>query len=366
MPGVVNASDANQVPSLMSLIIEGLPPREQSKYFHEAETLLAHYTSRWPHIPSFKSYCRLGLSMSSYVFPGAIDADRLATSGIHFGCLWLLDDIFYSYDVQSNESLAKEIGVDPSVFHSPSRIQEYCDHVMAVHAQQARPGAPVEVIMGELGHHILQLSNPEWFEAFNASLRLYLRATADSHAEIRSGKNSCVQDLELYTVMRAKNVGGAYIQLFSEFTSNVYLPCELRTHPIMQKLFDAVSVHLGFANDIYSFPKESANEGALNPHSLVTLFMRSGGLSVVEAIHAAIALTNKHARIVVDFETGAWTPALQQYMQDVKAVIAGNVYMGCVNKRYARPDSIFLEHRVACVCSKNEQTLKDSGSIMAH
>lgn len=67
------------------------------------------------------------------------------------------------HDVQ-DEVLLEEFGVDWSVFESPRQIQEYIEHLMAVHAQQkAVPSqsAPIEEILAGLGHRILQLSNPE-------------------------------------------------------------------------------------------------------------------------------------------------------------------------------------------------------------
>lgn len=58
---IPQSMDANQVPPLLSRIIEGLPPMEQSKYTHEAEKLLAQNTARWQNVPSYDSYSRLGL-----------------------------------------------------------------------------------------------------------------------------------------------------------------------------------------------------------------------------------------------------------------------------------------------------------------
>lgn len=218
-----------QVPSLLSLIVEGFPQIEQSKHTLEAYKLLAQYTARWQKIPSFDAYCRLGLSGPSYMLPRALDADRLLTAGIHWGCNFLIDDMFYDSQPTQRLFLADEYGIDRSVYESPSRIQECCDHIMAVFAQEKpiRSRAPaIEVIMGELGRHMLQLSSPEWFKAFVAKDRVFLRSWADTLADFVSGQHECVQNLDLYSTMRAANIGGDFIQLTAEFAHNRFLPSE--------------------------------------------------------------------------------------------------------------------------------------------
>lgn len=108
-------------------------------------------------------------------------------------------------------------------------------------------------------------------------------------------------------------------------------------HMFMQKLFYANSVYT-----LYWFCQrhllvrkrehdrrnsKSTQLGYLNRRNLVTLFMTSGGLPFVGAIHAAIAVTNKYGRTIL--EAGAWTSSLQQHLHGVKALIAGNLYPGC-------------------------------------
>lgn len=117
----------------------------------------------------------------------------------------------------------------------------------------------------------------------------------------------------------------------------------------MQKLTFATSVHIGFANDLYSFHKEYTQEAGVNPRNLVTLFMETKGLSVAQAIRAAIEVTNKYGRSVVELEAEACTPVLLQHVRDMKAVMAGNVYFGMTNKRYRQPDSVFPDLRdISC------------------
>lgn len=340
--------ESQQVPSLLSMIVEGFPQVEQSKHTPEAYKLLAQYIARWPNITSFDAYCRSGLLGTSYMLPRALDAHRLLTAGIHWGCNFLIDDMFYDTQHTQRLFLADEFGIDRSVYESPSRIQECCDHIMAVFAQEKpipRQAPAIEVIMGELGHHMLELSNPEWFGAFVAKYRLYLRSCVDTQADFASGQHECVQNLDLYSAMRVANVGGEFIQLLVEFVQNSFLPSEVRELPFMQKLTHTTSVHLGFANDVYSFHKEYTQEESVNPRNLVILLMETEGLPVAQAIRAAIEVTNKHGRSVVELEAEAWTPVLQQHVIDMKALMAGNVYFGMIDERYRQPDSVFPEQR---------------------
>lgn len=338
--------DSDQLPPLLSSMvnIEGLPRLRQSKYVHEAENRIRQYVERYQ-IISFDSYCRVGLSFSSYVHPRILSLDRLVVMSIVHGLGFLLDDLFIDNPV---EFLLDQYGIDRSIaLGSPHHIKESLDHLNAVFGQQKPPHNPaslIEVIMGEMGREMLHLSNPEWFNTFAESVVEHHHTSVASLADVVADHNlSCIQDLESYTIMRAGNVGGKSVQLLTEFASNTYIPKAMRSHPFMLKITAAASAHIGFANDVYSYHKESSQEG--NPRNLITVLMESQGKSLLQAVHAAIDLVNKHAHMVLDLESEAWNPILQIHLQDIKELIVGNVCYGCMDKRYRQPDSIFPDLR---------------------
>jgi len=52
-----------------------------------------------------------------------------------------------------------------------------------------------------------------------------------------------------------------------------------------------------------------------------------------------------YAYAVIDLEAKAWNSTLQNHLQDIKALIVGNVYYISMDHHYRHPNSIFLELR---------------------
>jgi len=58
-----------------------------------------------------------------------------------------------------------------------------------------------------------------------------------------------------------------------------------------------------------------------------------------------IGLVNTYAHAILDLEAKAWNSTLQNHLQDIKTLIIGGIYFGCMEKHYQHPNSIFLELR---------------------
>jgi len=82
----------DQLPPLLSMIIDGLPPLQQSKYVDEAEKHLHQYVECYPNVISLSPYCHLGLSLGSYIHPRVINVDRHVVLAITYALLFVLDD----------------------------------------------------------------------------------------------------------------------------------------------------------------------------------------------------------------------------------------------------------------------------------
>jgi hypothetical protein len=333
----------DKLPPLLSMIVEGLPPYAESKYVHEAENYLKEQVKRYENPPSLDTYYRYGLVFAGYCHPGVISLDRLVALSTYYASLFLLDDLLFD---DPDENLFEPYGIDRSVLSSPEKIREYLDHLAAVFGQQKSPRSPatlIETLMCEVGRDMLALSNPEWFEANLHLLYEYFHVSVAGHSDIVTGHNSYFQDLQSYTDMRAVIAGGKYILILTEFASDTYIPTVMRSDPYMQKMEIAAATHLAFANDVFSYHKESTVEE--NPRNLVTVLMACEGKSFVQAAQQAIELVNKYASSILDLEVEASDSVLQNHSRETRALVAGNVYYSCMCERYRQPDSVFPELR---------------------
>ena len=335
----------NKLPPLLaSMVIEGLPPIHQSMYFYDAEKVLMKHAESWQ-IVSFESYCVLGLFSASLLHPQIISVDRLVLISIQYALMFFLDDIFI--DSPDQKFTLDESGIDRSARDSPLQTKAYLDYLNAIFGQQLKPSqdlaTPMERMVWELGHDMLQLSHPEWFRTFVESVVEHHTASVASVADFAGGHYTSLQGLESYSHMRAGNVGGKMVQLLTEFASNTYLPKEMRSHQIMELISNAATMHLAFVNDIYSYHKESKQEG--NPRNVITVLMKSEGKSFVQAVCAAIELINSYASTILHLESETLNSVLQYHLQNIKELLAGNIYYSASTKRYRQPDSVFPELR---------------------
>jgi len=333
----------NQLPSLLSLVIDGLPPLQQSKYVHEAEKRLHQYVEHHHNVYALDSCCRAGLSSAGYMHPGVISVDRLVEISFSYALMFLLDDLFLD---TPNEFHQDQYGVSLSSCGSPQKIQEYLEHLDGVYSQQIQPSNPtplIETLMWESGQKMLELSNPEGFGHYVTKIVEHHRGSVASYVDILQGRNLYFKDLESYAIMRVRNIGANFVQLAVEFANDSYIPGILRTTPYFENVTTTTAIHLAFVNDVFSYNKESSFEQ--NPRNLITVLLEIEGKPFVETVHMAIGLLNTYACVVIDLEAKAWNSTLQNHLEDLKALMAGNIYYSFIDKRYRHPDSTFPELR---------------------
>ena len=313
---------------------------QQSEFVYEAEERLNQFVDRHDRIASFRSFCQAGLSFASYTHPETISLDRVVAISLHYALLFLVDDLFID---KPDPLLLDQYGIDRSACETPEAMLLYVDHLDAVFSQQHPPRTRMEFIMWESGRDILSLSNQDWFDCYVQALKEHWHVSVASHADLVAGRDDCFKSVALYTAMRAENVAGEVVQFFTEFASNTYISKAMRSNEFVQKVTDATSIHIGYANDVVSYHKESSLEA--NPRNLITVLMECEGKPVAESVHRAVELVKDYGRMIVGMEAEASKWGLEKHMQDIKAVIAGNVYFGCMDPRYRQADSIFPEQR---------------------
>lgn len=333
----------DQLPPLLSLVIDGLLPLQQSKFTREAERRLHKYVKRYHNVYALESCCFAGLSSASYMHPAVISVDRLVAISISYGMQFLLDDLFFD---TPDEFSQDQYGVNLSTCGSPKKIQEYFDHLDAIFGQQVQPRNPaplIETMVWELGRDMLELSNLEWFNHYVARTAEHHRGSVASYADILQGQKLFFRDVESYAGMRVKNIGANFVQMAIEFANDSYIPSSLRSNPYLKIVMTTTAIHLAFVNDMFSYHKESTIEQ--NPRNLITVLLECEGKPFVETVYRAIGLVNTYAREVLDLEAKAWNSFLQNYMEDIKALITGNIYYSFIDKRYRHLNSTFPELR---------------------
>lgn len=335
----------DQPPALGSMVMEGFPPLRQSKYTPEVEKLIKQYVARYNNPLGLDLTCTVGLAYSSYVLPEVKSVERLFAMTLFNAIAFLVDDIFFD-DAEASQDLVAEYGIDPNANESPETIQAYLSHLSALFGQEkplSSTATVMDTMMWELGRDILAQSNPEWFALFVDCINEHYRITVSSHADIVEGHRACFQSLEAYTAMRLANGGGKFIELLVEFSNDSYIPSALRSDPYLQAVIVPTAIYIAFVNDIYSYHKESSQEG--NPRNLISMLMNAEGKSFVEASHKAVGLVNKYAKEIMDMSAEAHNTPLEGHAKEIVALLAGNLWYNAMAMRYRHPESVFPELR---------------------
>lgn len=78
---------------------------------------------------------------------------------------------------------------------------------------------------------------------------------------------------------------------------------------------------------------------------MITVLMEFEGKPFVQAVFAAIGLFNSYASTILDLESETSNSAMQCHLQDIKELLAGNIYFSSSAKRYRQSDSDFPEQK---------------------
>ena len=172
-----------------------------------------------------------------------------------------------------------------------------------------------------------------------------------SHLNMAGDRFFGSEDLDSYTKMRYGNFAGGAILLLVELAKDALLPEEVREDARIRELSAAAGIHAAFVNDIFSYPKEVAQEE--NPRNLVKILMDCKGIPLPQAAWRAVNLVNSYANVVMDMESQLpepwdsepWGSHVRRYVEGVKDIMSGNMYWMSLHKRYRHPDSVFPELR---------------------
>ncbi|MBL1078631.1 terpene synthase [Nocardia sp. 2] len=219
-------------------------------------------------------------SMTPYLHPGAIDAERMTAIGIYNAILfWLNDTVGREKFGHLNAERRREAGV----------AVERMVRLLETRAVPANP-TPLEAATGEYLAMMVELAQPRWLQRFLAQTVEHLRpAIRDQNARARG----TLLAVDEYIALRA-HVSGMYPAIaLCEFGQDSYLDwphidraglgADLRR-------LRGLTVDIGaLMNDVFSFEKECIVD--LADFNLIPLWqLNNPGADLTRAVHAAAAI----------------------------------------------------------------------------
>ncbi|KAG0585072.1 hypothetical protein KC19_3G255600 [Ceratodon purpureus] len=342
--------DEKELPPLLaSLAIEGLPPCQESMFADEA--LACILMSRPTDLLELESYYNVCNSYISFLHCGTASVDRLAAVSALCTVMTVMDDILF--DSQDGVML-KKLGIDASILGSPERIREYLHSLDVLFRQEEEPqnSDRIQDMVWKLGCDFREMSDPEWFRLCSDATLDFFYANHDSYCANLVGDSTNFTDLESYTQMRTRTTGGRLPSLFVEFCNNLFLPTEIREHPVIQQLSIASHTYHSYINDIFSYSKELIDESQ-HSFNLVNVLMDQGeGMLLPQAAWKAVNLINSIAHDFMElemqlptWEDDQWNSDVRRYVEGLKELMSGDLYWHSMNKRYRHSEAPFPELR---------------------
>lgn len=158
-------------------------------------------------------------------------------------------------------------------------------------ARLPEPTNAVERGIADLQPHLFPPRLAHWRHGFNQALARYIDAGVQELANSRAGR---VPDLIEYAQFRRESFA-AYTAPYSvELATGARIPEQIRHSRTVRALLDAFMDYMGLANDIASYQREVHEERDVN--NLVLVLATSMGITIQEAVRAAVDLANARLR----------------------------------------------------------------------
>ena len=272
--------------------------------------------------------------LDPYVYPYALDLDRLLAAGTFNQWLFFLDD---QYDD------------DPRVGRDSCAVRSIMERYFQILSTGRLPStlSPFARFTVHLYRRLEALSPEGWMPRFLAHVEDYLfegslRAT-DQWAHSR------VPPLDEYLHLRMYDSGMFPVIDIIEIAAVLRLPDAVREHAAVAEMARLTARHTAYVNDLFSYQKEVLWNGT--PCNLVHVVMKSAGMSFEDAVLAVVSLVNRDVDRFLELERSlpAWDPGLDEqllaYIEGMKAWMVGNVAFSLASSRYRAADSPFMELR---------------------
>lgn len=158
-------------------------------------------------------------------------------------------------------------------------------------ARLPEPENAVERGIADLQPRLFPPRLAHWRQGFNRALAGYIDAGVQELANSRTRR---VPDLIEYAQFRRESFA-AYTAPYSvELATGARIPDRIRHSRTVRALLDSFMDYMGLANDIASYQREVHEEHDVN--NLVVVLATSLGVTIHEAVHAAVDLVNARLR----------------------------------------------------------------------
>lgn len=321
--------------------IHKLLPRQESIYAQEAEENVEQFVTRWSVKPHhFADYN----TMSRFLYSEAVSAERLQAACAVHSMFFFIDDLFFDTDhFDSHDfSIAREVGEDLYA------IRQFLTTLMTIFKTQTLPRTPtpIQLAFCEMGELVAQQCPAEWFQLFADGIEDYIRAVIQREVDLRKDKNVLL-DVNSFLEIRLRDTGGLHTCQLIEFTKDAFLPPEVREHDQIKQLTWLAIAMASLVNDVFSYHKDVILEGS--DFNLVKILMDIEGCSFDEAVDQSVQLVNSYAGQFLELRQqlskwgGEIDQVVEQYVDGLAEMMAGNVYWHATTNRYRSPESPFKE-----------------------
>jgi hypothetical protein len=276
-------------------------------------------------------------TMSAYLFPRT-DLDRLVTIDILNNMLFYIDD--YSTSEKVREKNRDDVEMR-KVFVTCIDILRTGNTPPKAH----RLYAPSMV----LHERIQQFSSPALAVRLADSLEDHLVSITKSLMAIMNGSTP---DVEGYILMRERDSGMYPTVDLVEFAYGIYIPEEVRQHPVIRRMILAVVRFCSLLNDMFSYHKEVILRQ--QRFNLVNVLMETRRLSFEEAVDETVRMINQEVSDFLDCEAklpdlSFGDPELDRdvrlYAQGMRDQLIAGWHWQTMTNRYRSPESPFPELR---------------------
>lgn len=320
-----------------------LLPRQESRFADEAEERTRQFAERWNIKPShFDNY----VTMSRFLYSGALDADRLEAACTVHSIFFFIDDLFFDTDKFNPD----DFGIAPEIGSDLSLVSGFLADLMntfRTHRLSARPTL-IEQAFCEAGKLVARQCDPDWFLLFSDGIEEYITAVMAREVDLRTHK-TILTNLQSFLDIRERDTGGLHTCQLIELTKDAFLPPEVRANDVVDQLTWLAIRMASFVNDIFSYHKDVVLEGS--EFNLVKIYMDLEGLSFEQAVTQSVQLVNSYANTFVDLRADlpVWgdevDAVVQKYVDALAEMMTGNVYWHSTTNRYRSPESPFKELR---------------------
>ncbi|RAJ10465.1 hypothetical protein LX64_00067 [Chitinophaga skermanii] len=243
-------------------------PTKISRYAQEAEMHTTEWVRAFGLVNSEKAWAKFKrarfAALSARAFPTA-DKEEVFIAADFNTWLFMLDD-------QNDEAKFGKTDFLDMIIHIITNI------LQGKPVSTSPEGESLAASFSDLIERMEPISTPGWRERFAQSMTDYLRACSWEGENRVAGRTPTVADY----IAQRPYTGALYCDIeLIEVLEKIYLPDSVRLHPDVQQLALSCNNVVCWANDLFSFAKESKHGDV---HNLVLALKHERNYSLEEAI----------------------------------------------------------------------------------